>query len=101
MLYESIYDLVRQIPYGKVATYGDIARLSGNPRRSRVVGHAMSVCADGTVPCHRVVNRNGELCDDFTPLGKDTHRLLLSLEGVGFLADGRVDLARFRWRPEQ
>lgn len=94
--FDRIYAVVRQIPFGKVATYGQIARLVGNPRLSRIVGCAMHA-APGDVPCQRVVNRFGGLCDAFQPLGKETHRHLLAMENVEFLPDGNVDLARFQW----
>lgn len=96
--FEQIYNIARQIPYGRVTTYGRIAFLVGNPRLSRVVGYAMSGCPDSAnVPCHRVVNRFGGLADAFMPLGKDTHRTLLEIEGVEFTPDGNVDLERFMW----
>lgn len=95
--FERIYAVVRRIPFGRVATYGQVARLVGNPRLSRIVGCAMHV-APADVPCHRVVNRFGGLCDAFQPLGRETHRHLLEMEGVGFLEDGSVDLAHAQWR---
>lgn len=96
--FEQIYDIARLIPYGRVTTYGRIALLAGNPRLSRVVGYAMSGCPDAAnVPCHRVVNRFGGLADAFQPLGKETHRTLLEMEGIEFLPDGCVDLERFMW----
>ena len=94
--FQRIYELTAQIPYGRVATYGQIARLMGNPRLSRIVGCAMSA-APPELPCHRVVNRTGGLCDAFSPSGKDSHRLLLEMEGVSFRPDGTVDLDRFMW----
>lgn len=96
--FDRIYAVVRRIPLGKVATYGQIARLAGNPRLSRIVGCAMHA-APSDVPCQRVVNRFGGLCDAFEPLGKETHRHLLEMEGVEFMTDGNVDLARFQWNP--
>ena len=96
-----IYALARQIPFGRVATYGQLAALAGNPRLSRIVGCAMSAAGED-VPCHRVVNRLGGLSDAFHPMGRDTHRMLLEMEGVPFLPDGRVDLARCQWAgPEE
>ena len=96
-LFQQIYSTVCQIPPGQAATYGQIALLLGNPRMSRVVGTALSVCRDDAVPCHRVVNRSGGLCDAFSPFGRETHRLLLELEGVPFTPDGTVDLTKCRW----
>ncbi len=95
-VFQRIYALARQIPYGQVATYGQLARMAGNPRLSRMVGCAMSAAPDD-VPCHRVVNRRGELCAAFLPLGRASHRLLLEMEGVPFLPDGRVDLPHCLW----
>ena len=94
--FAKIYALARQIPCGRVATYGQLATLAGNPRLSRIVGCAMST-APGDVPCHRVVNRRGELCGAFRPMGRETHRLLLEMEGVPFTTDGRVDLKACQW----
>ena len=97
--FDKIYDIVRRIPYGRVTTYGQIARMLGNPRMSRIVGGAMYTAPEG-LPCHRVVNRFGGLCDQFSPDGKASHRLLLELEGVEFTPDGYVDMARFMWQGE-
>ena len=94
--FETIYALARRIPFGHVASYGQLARMAGNPRLSRIVGCAMN-SAPADVPCHRVVNRFGGLSDAFSPDGKQTQRLLLEMEGVGFTPEGNVDLARFRW----
>ena len=99
-LYDAVYDAARAIPFGKVATYGQIACRVGNPRLSRVVGYALHA-APADVPCHRVVNRFGGLTDAFQPLGKETHRALLAMEGVEFTPDGNVDLARFRFTFEE
>ncbi len=95
-LFDRIYDLTRQIPYGRVTTYGQLARLAGNPRMSRIVGCAMHAAPED-LPCHRVVNRLGGLSDAFRPMGKDTHRMLLEMEGVRFRPDGTVDLERHMW----
>ena len=91
-----IYALTAQIPPGRVTTYGQLARLAGNPRLSRIVGCAMHAAPEG-LPCHRVVNRLRGLCDAFSPTGRDSHRLLLEQEGVPFRSDGTVDLARCMW----
>lgn len=94
--FDLVYEWVRQIPSGRVCSYGQIARLMGNPRLSRVVGYAMGA-APADVPCHRVVKKDGVLSDAFTPLGKETHRMLLEMEGVPFLPDGRVDMEACYW----
>ena len=91
-----IWELARQIPFGRVTTYGQIARLLGNPRLSRIVGGALHTAPEG-LPCHRVVNRLGGLCDAFQPLGRESHRLLLELEGVPVLPGDLVDLETVMW----
>ena len=93
------YALVRQIPEGRVASYGQIARMLGEPRRARFVGFAMhgSPGMAGGVPCHRVVFKDGSLAPGFAFGGPDVQRDMLEAEGVGFLADGRVDMARYSW----
>ncbi len=96
--FEKIYEAVKKIPRGKVCTYGQIATMAGNPRWSRVVGYALHVNPEpGTIPCHRVVTRNGEVSRAFAFGGENMQRLLLSEEGVEFLDDGRVDLHRYIW----
>lgn len=95
-LFPRIYALVRTIPAGQAATYGQLARLLGNPRLSRVVGYALHG-APADVPCHRVVNRFGGLSPAFQPGGREAHRLLLEAEGVPFRPDGCVDLTLCQW----
>ncbi len=100
--FERIYAVVRQIPYGKVATYGQIAALAGNPRWSRVVGYALHVNPDPAhIPCFRVVNRFGEVSSAFAFGGENEQIALLKREGVCFLPDGRVDLKHFCWDGER
>lgn len=94
--YEAVYAAIRQIPPGRVSTYGAIARLVGCPRRARQVGYALRY-APQDVPCHRVVNRLGGLCELFQPDGVRTHRMLLELEGVPFTLEGAVDLPHCLW----
>ena len=94
--FERIWEITRAIPPGRVATYGQIAALAGDPRLSRIVGCAMHA-APPDVPCHRVLDCNGRLCEAFRPLGRETHRLLLAMEGVGSRPDGTVDLETVRW----
>ncbi len=94
--YEKIYEAVKTIPKGKVATYGQIAFLAGNPRWARVVGYALHVNPEpGVIPCHRVVNRMGKTSSAFAFGGEDMQRKLLEEEGVSFQADGTVDLNKF------
>lgn len=99
--FSRIYQLVSSIPWGEVATYGQIAGLLGDPRGARTVGWALhSNPYPGKVPCHRVVNKRGELSGGFAFGGPEVQRSLLEVEGVTFLPKGRVDLARHLWRPE-
>lgn len=96
--FELIYDVVKQIPKGKVATYGQIALYVGNPRWSQVVGFALHSNPDQeNIPCHRVVNRFGELAEAFKFGGKNIQHELLEKEGVEFLPDGKVDLKQCLW----
>lgn len=96
--FERIYEIVCQIPYGQVATYGQIAALAGNRRLARVVGYALHVNPDPErIPCYRVVNRFGEVSDAFAFGGGNRQVELLQAEGVRF-RDGRVDLEHFQWK---
>ena len=90
-MFERVYAAVREIPRGRVATYGQIARMIGRPRAARAVGYALSA-APPDVPCHRVVNHCGR-----TAPGWPEQAFLLAREGVEFKPDGRVDLKRFQW----
>jgi methylated-DNA-protein-cysteine methyltransferase related protein len=95
-----VYALVRRIPRGKVATYGQIARLLGAPRAARVVGWAMHDNPHGTrVPCHRIVQKGGSLSPNYCLDDPGRQRRLLDREGVTFLLDGRVDMAQHQWPP--
>ena len=99
--FERIYETVKKIPYGKVATYGQIAALSGNPNWSRVVGYALHVNPDpDSIPCFRVVNRFGEPSQAFAFGGKNMQIMLLENEGVEFI-DGRVNMEKFLWNGNQ
>ena len=94
--YEKIYEVVKSIPKGKVATYGQVACLAGNPRWARVVGYALHVNPDpSTIPCHRVVNREGKVAEIFAFGGGEIQRQLLEAEGVAFEQDGRIDLEKY------
>lgn len=96
--FERVYTMVEQIPRGMVATYGQIARLIGEPRRARYVGFALHANPrPGIVPCHRVVFADGSLCEGFAFGGIDVQRGLLEEEGVRFTSAGKVDLAVCRW----
>ena len=95
-VFEKIYAVVESIPPGRVATYGTVALLAGNPRWARVVGYALhNNPRPGEIPCHRVVNRLGQTAKTFSFGGEDVQRKLLEAEGIEFSKDGRVDLKRF------
>lgn len=96
--FERVYQMVEQVPEGMVATYGQIAKLIGEPRRARYVGYALHVNPrPGIVPCHRIVFADGRLAPGFAFGGPEAQREMLEAEGVGFLEDGRVDLSAYRW----
>lgn len=95
--FERVYEAVCHIPKGKVATYGQIALLAGNPKASRVVGYALHVNPrPGEIPCHRVVNRLGGLAPAFAFGGSNAQQLLLEGEGVA-VEDGKVSLKQYGW----
>ena len=99
--YANVYEIVARIPAGKVATYGQIASMLGNPLAARQVGYAMSAAPeDPEIPCHRVVNRKGEMLAGSAFGGADAQRKRLAEEGVCFRPDGCADLEISLWRPE-
>lgn len=99
MVFEKIYEVVSRIPKGKVATYGLVARMAGNPRWSRVVGYALhNNPAPGVIPCHRVVNREGKVAEGFAFGGSAIQRKMLEDEGIVFEADGHIDLEKYLWK---
>ena len=94
--FEKIYEVVKSILEGKVATYGQVALLAGNPRWARVVGYALHVNPEpGIIPCHRVVNREGRVAPGFAFGGEGVQRQLLESEGIVFETDGRIDLEKY------
>ena len=94
--FDKIYEVVKNIPKGRVATYGQVALLAGNPRWARVVGYALHVNPEpGTIPCHRVVNREGKVAPGFAFGGEGVQRQLLESEGIVFETDGRIDLEKY------
>lgn len=91
--FSEVYDIVEQIPYGKVVSYGQIACMLGRPRGAREVGRAMRFCPE-YLPSHRVVMADGSVSGgDFSEIRKD----ILKSEGVPFLSDDRVDMMISRW----
>ena len=95
---EKVYAVVQKIPAGKVATYGQVARLAGSPRAGRAVGQCMKTNPDGKVtPCHRVVAADGSLTGYAFGKGITTKKVLLIKEGVIFKGD-KVDLVKSGWK---
>ena len=93
-----IYEAVKKIPKGKVATYGQIAELAGDKRMARAVGNALHKNPDpDNIPCFRVVNAKGELAGEFAFGGAGEQAKLLEADGIE-VADGRVDLEKYQWR---
>lgn len=96
--FERVYDVVQQIPEGMVATYGQVAKLVGEPRKARYVGYALhGNPKPGVIPCHRVVFADGRICDGFAFGGKEAQRAMLEGEDVIFADDDHVDLTACRW----
>lgn len=96
--YDKVYDVVRNIPKGKVATYGQIALLCGSPRASRAVGYALHMNKNpDEICCYRVVNREGRLADSFAFGGIERQKLLLEMDGVVVGDEYKVDLKQFLW----
>ena len=96
---ERVYELVRQVPPGRVISYGAIARALGEPGRAREVGWALHRCP-ADVPAHRVVNREGRLSGSWASSGREVRRLRLEAEGVRFDEPDRCDLDHYGWLPE-
>ncbi|HEX4047038.1 MAG TPA: MGMT family protein [Elusimicrobiota bacterium] len=96
---ERIYAVVRRIPRGRVATYGQVAHLAGLPNHARQVGYALQALPDGTpLPWQRVVNAQGGISPRCHPYAVLLQREILEREGVDFDAKGRVPLKRFVWK---
>ena len=93
-----IYEAVKKIPYGRVATYSQIAELAGDRKMARAVGNALHKNPDpGSIPCFRVVNSKGELSGEFAFGGAGAQTKLLEADGIT-VTDGRVDLSKYRWK---
>ncbi len=102
-----VFAVVRRIPAGKVASYGQVGRLIGAPRSARYVGYALRANPEpgidpACIPCHRVVFKDGRMATGFAFGGPDEQRRMLAAEGVGFDEEGRVRMDEFQWdgRPE-
>ena len=94
--YQRFYEVIRQIPEGRVATYGQIASLAGLPGRARQVGYALHAITDEGLPWHRVINAQGKIS---LRRGAELQRSMLESEGVVFDDQGRIDLKIFQWLP--
>lgn len=95
--FERIYEVVKKIPRGYVATYGQVAMLAGNRRWARVVGYALHANPDSNgIPCYRVVNKEGKVSEAFAFGGGNRQRELLEEEGIEFV-DGHVDMKKYLW----
>jgi len=101
--FRTIYSVVSRIPRGRVATYGQIARVAGMPGQARLVGYALNALRDRSpVPWHRVVNARGQVSPRSGGGPMDVlQRLRLEREGVRFDERGRIPLARLQWRPKR
>ena len=97
--FDQVYKAVQQIPRGKVATYGQIACAIGSPRSSRQVGYALHVNPQPyKIPCHRIVNRQGELAPAFAFGGREVQAMLLLQEGVMVDEEYKVDLTKYQYQ---
>jgi methylated-DNA-protein-cysteine methyltransferase related protein len=98
-IYSKIYAVVRRIPEGRIATYGQIARLAGLPNGARQVGYALhNLGEDSDVPWHRVVNREGRISLPPILPSSSLQKALLESEGVEFNPDGSIPLKKFLWK---
>jgi len=94
---QRVYEVLRQVPKGKVTTYGDIARLIGAPRSARQVGWALHNNPEPIKnPCHRVVFKDGSVCTGFAFGGCEVQIQLLEAEGVP-VVNGKIDVKKYRW----
>ena len=95
--YAKIYNWVRRVPAGKVATYGQIARLAG-ACSARQVGYAMAALRDGDdIPWHRIINSQGRISLRTGSDGHELQRILLEAEGIVFSAEDTIDFTKYRW----
>lgn len=100
MTYQRIYNIVRRIPPGRVATYGQVAALAGLAQHARQVGYALhALPEESVIPWHRVVNARGGISLRSVRGAELAQQQLLAREGVRLDAKGRVSLSRYRWKP--
>lgn len=100
-LFEKFYQIIRTIPSGKVATYGQIAQMANSPKEARLVGQALSLSKSHEVPWHRVVTASGKIAMPTRPELRDRQKQLLREEGIEFIADYQVNMQRFDWQATQ
>lgn len=102
--YTSVYWVVREIPPGKVATYGQVASILGSPRAARAVGYALAALSEAQareVPWQRVINAQGGISARGDTIRAELQQRLLEAEGIQFAPDGTVSFERFRWEGPQ
>ena len=93
--FRKIYEVVKTIPKGKVASYGQVAAMAGNPRWSQIVGYALhSNPSPDEIPCHRVVRKDGRVAKSFAFGGENIQRMLLESEGITFIDEFTVDMKK-------
>lgn len=97
--FSHIYQLVRKIPEGKVTTYGEISKIV--PVNARVVGWALNANKDQSIPCHRVVSKEGSLATNYAFGGLVEQRKRLLEEGIKFIDETHVDLKNHLWQPNR
>lgn len=97
--YQKIYEVVKQIPQGKVATYGQVAEIAGLAGQARLVGYALHALNQDNVPWQRVVNRNGGISLQKDRREKSLQQVMLEAEGIEFLQLGKLELSKYQWQP--
>lgn len=96
--FKKVYEIVAQIPEGKVMTYGGIGKVLGYPRGAKIVGWAMRSVSEGmNLPCHRVVKATGELAPCHVFGDVEVQRAMLAAEGITFREDGTIDMDKHLW----
>lgn len=99
--YQRFYAVIGRIPFGKVATYGQIATLAGFPGQARQVGYALHATPDDLeIPWQRVINAQGQISPRGNPIGEEVQRQILAEEGIRFNEQGRISLKKYQWQPD-
>lgn len=97
---EKVYDLVRQIPVGKVMNYGQIAMVLGDGYTARTVGYVMHGADSDSVPWQRVINSQGKCSTGRLTIPINLQQELLEAEGIEFNASGKCDMSKYQWWPD-